>query len=139
MRLGCLALLLTGAAGAFAGCGGNDDFENEPRPAAAQTLTGVVQDSAVTVSPNNRGAGPFLITISNQTDEAYTLTLEGDSVEETVGPVQPQDTATIQATLEPGSYEVRAGSPKAVSVEIEPAELTIGPPRDSSADQLLLP
>ncbi len=136
----CLALLLIGAAAAavVAGCG-DDDFENEPRPAAAVTLTGVIQDAGVTVSPSNPGAGAFLIIISNQTDEAHTLTLEGDSVEETVGPVQPQDTATIQATLEPGSYEVRAGSPKAVLREIPPAELTIGRPRDSSADQLLLP
>ena len=133
-----LALLLTGAAGAFAGCGG-DDFENDPRPATAVTLTGVVQATGVTVSPNNRGAGPFLITISNQTKKAHTLTLEGDSVEETVGPVQPQDTATIQATFEPGTYEVRAGSARAVAKEIPPAELTIGPPRDSSADELLLP
>ena len=134
----CSALLLTGAAGAFAGCGG-DDFENDPRPASAVTLTGVVQPTGVTVSPNNRGAGPFLITISNQTKKAHTLTLEGDSVEETVGPVQPQDTATIQATLEPGTYEVRAGSATAVAKEIPAAELTIGPPRDSSADELLLP
>jgi hypothetical protein len=134
----CLAWLLTAAAGAHAGCGG-DDFENEPRPAAAETLTGVVQDGGVTVEPDDRGAGPFVITISNQTDEAHTLTLEGESVKETVGPVQPMDTATIQATLEPGSYEVRAGSAKTLAKEIPPAELTIGPPRDSSADQLLLP
>ena len=138
MRPHCLALLLIGAAGAFVGCGG-DDFENEPRPAVARTLTGVVQDTGVTVQPNKKGAGPFLITISNQTDDAHTLTLEGDSVEQTVGPVQPQDTATIQATLEPGTYEVRAGTAHAVAKEIPPAELTIGPARESSADQLLLP
>jgi len=138
MRSHCLALLIIGAAGAVVGCGG-DDFENEPRPPAAVTLTGVIQDAGVTVSPNNRGAGPFVITISNQTKEAHTVTLEGDSVEETVGPVQPQDTATIQATLEPGSYEVRAGSPRAVPKAIPAAELTIGQPRDSSSDQLLLP
>ena len=138
MRVCCLVLLLGGAAGVAAGCGG-EDFENKPRPAAAVTLTGVVQDRGVTVSPNNRGAGPFLITISNQTDQAHTLTLEGDSVKETVGPVQPQDTATIQATLEPGTYEVRAGSAQAVAAEIPPAELTVGTARDSSADELLLP
>lgn len=131
-------LLLLGAVGSLAGCGG-DDFENKPRPPVALTLTGVVQDSGVTISPNNRGAGPFLITISNQTDQAHTLTLEGESVEQTVGPVQPQDTATIQATLEQGTYEVRAGSPRAVSKEIPPAELVVGPKRDSSSDQLLLP
>lgn len=139
MRLHCLALLLTGAAGTVAGCGGGEDFPNDPRPAAADTLTGVVQDTGVTVSPNNRGAGPFLITISNQTKQAHTLTLEGEKIDQTVGPVQPQDTATIQATLEQGTYEVRAGSPKAVAQQIPPAEITIGPARASSADQLLLP
>jgi len=138
MQVRCLALLLTGAAGAFVGCGG-EDFANEPRPPAPENLDGVVQATGVTVSPNRRGAGPFVITISNQTDEARTLTVEGDSVEETVGPVQPMDTATIQVTLEQGRYEVRAGSARAVAKEIPPAQLTIGPPRASSADQLLLP
>ena len=102
-------------------------------------LTGVIQPKGVTISPNNRGAGPFLITVSNQTDDAHTVTLEGDSVEETVGPIQPQDTATIQRTLKPGTYEVRAGSERAVVKEIPPFELTVGKARKSSADQLLLP
>lgn len=139
MRSRRWAFLLVGAATAISGCGGDDDFENKPRPPVAQTLTGVVQDSGVTISPDNRGAGPFLITISNQTNRAHTFTLEGESIEETVGPVQPQDTATIQATLEQGTYEVRAGSPQAVSREIPPAEITVGAPRDSSSDELLLP
>ena len=137
-RVCCLVLLLAGASGAAAGCGG-DDFENKPRPPSAVTLTGVIQDRGVTVSPKEEGAGPVVITISNQTDEPHTLTLEGDKIDETVGPVQPQDTASIQATLEQGTYEVRAGSSEAVAREIPPAELTIGPDRDSSSDELLLP
>ncbi len=72
------------------------------------------------------------ITISNQTDEAHTLTLEGKTVRERVGPVNPQDTATIQKTLPQGTYEVRAGSEEAVTREITPAELTIGRPRGES-------
>ena len=127
-------------AAVFVSACGDDDFENAARAPVPLELTGVIQPDKVTVSPaKGIGAGPFLITISNQTKMAHTLTLEGDSVEETVGPVQPQDTATIQATLEPGSYEVRAGSPEAVAKQIPSAELTIGPERDSSADQLLLP
>ena len=137
-RVCCMALLLTGATGAVAGCGG-DDFENDPRPPTAVTLTGVIQDQGVTVSPSEEGAGPIVITISNQTDEPHTLTLEGERIEETVGPVQPQDTASIQATLQQGTYEVRAGSSRAVARQIPPAELTIGPDRDSSSDELLLP
>lgn len=118
---------------------GEEEFKNEPRPAAAVNLTGVIQSDGVTISPNGRGAGPFLITVSNQTDDPHTVTLEGDSVEETVGPIQPQDTATIQRTLEPGTYEVRAGSERAVAREIPPFELKVGSKRKSSSNELLLP
>ncbi len=130
---------------ALASCGlllgacGEDDFENNPRPATAVNLTGVIQPKGVTISPNGRGAGPFLITVSNQTDDPHTVTLEGESVQETVGPIQPQDTATIQRTLKPGLYEVRAGSERAVAREIPPFALTVGKARKSSADELLLP
>ncbi len=132
------AALLACASVLLAACG-EEDFKNEPRPAAAVNLTGVIQPKGVTISPNGRGAGAFLITISNQTDDAHTVTLEGSSVEETVGPIQPQDTATIQRTLEPGTYEVRAGSERAVVKEIPPFELRVGKPRSSSSDKLLLP
>jgi hypothetical protein len=132
------APLFLGAALLASGCGG-DDFENERRPSVPIELTGVIQERGVTVSPSKEGAGPFVITISNQTDEAHTVTLEGTSVEERVGPIQPQDTGTIQKTLNQGKYEVRAGSEQAVEKEIPPAELEIGPDRDSSNDELLLP
>ena len=134
-------MLLAGALGALAGCG-EDDFENTARPAAAKVLTGVIQERGVSIQPEREGAGPFRITIPNQTDEAHTVTLEGStgsSIEEQVGPIQPQDTATIQRTLPPGTYEVRAGSEQAVDKEIPPAEIEIGPKRSSSNDELLLP
>jgi hypothetical protein len=129
--LACSCMLLSAC--------GDDDFENKPRPAAAINLTGVIQPKGVTISPNGKGAGPFLITISNQTDDAHTVTLEGDEVEETVGPIQPQDTATIQRTLTPGNYEIRAGSERAVVKEIPSFELKVGKARTSSANQVLLP
>jgi hypothetical protein len=121
-----------------AGCG-EEDFENRPRPPVPVELTGVIQEDKVTVSPSRVGAGPILITISNQTEEAHTVILEGERISERVGPVNPLDTATIQKTLKQGSYEVTAGSEKAVEREIAPAELTIGRPRKSSSDELLLP
>jgi hypothetical protein len=122
-----------------AGCG-DEDFENEPRPPVPMELTGVIQDDKVTVSPSrNIGAGPFVITISNQTDANRTITLEGESIVEEVGPVEPLETATIQRTLAPGSYEVKAGSTKAVPRKIAPALLDIGAERKSSSGDLLLP
>jgi hypothetical protein len=99
----------------------------------------VIQENKVTVSPNKVGAGPILITVSNQTKDAHTLTLEGDSVRERVGPINPLDTATIQKTLRPGTYDVRAGSSVAVAHEIKPATLVIGKARKDSNNQLLTP
>jgi hypothetical protein len=128
------------AVAAFAAGCGDEDFENEPRPPVPVELTGVIQDDKVTVSPSrNIGAGPFVITISNQTDANRTITLEGESIVEEVGPVEPLETATIQRTLAPGSYEVRAGSMKALRKKIAPALLDIGAERKSSSGDLLLP
>ena len=122
----------------IAGCG-EDDFKNEARAPVRVALTGVIQDDRVTVSPAKIGAGPVEIAISNQTDSERTITLEGESITEQQGPVQPGDTATIQKTLEPGSYEVRAGSKKAVRKEIQPAVLRIGKARKNSNNELLQP
>ena len=137
-----IAFLMAGTLVAVApGCG-EDDFENKPRPPVPEELTGVIQPDKVTVSPNKFGAGPVLITLSNQTSDAHTVTLEslgGGTVKERIGPVNPQDTATIQKTLSPGSYEVRAGSDVAVPKEIQPAVLTVGRERRDSNNRLLLP
>jgi hypothetical protein len=122
-----------------AGCG-SDDFENKARPPVRLQLSGVIQNDKVTVSPNrDLGAGPFEITISNQTDEPHTITLEGESITEDAGSLEPTDTLTIRRTLEPGTYEVRAGSEKAVPKEIQPAVLDIGADRPDSNSDLLLP
>jgi hypothetical protein len=122
----------------IAGCG-NDDFKNEARAPVRLALTGVIQDDKVTVSPAKIGAGPVEITISNQTNSARTITLEGESITEEEGPVQPGGTGTIHKTLKPGSYEVRAGSKKAVRKEIQPAVLQIGKERHNSNNELLQP
>ncbi|HMJ96421.1 MAG TPA: hypothetical protein VK486_11240 [Thermoleophilaceae bacterium] len=132
----CIGLAI--AAALLAGCGG-DDFKNEARAPVRLALTGVIKNDKVTVSPAKIGAGPVEITISNQTDSVRTIMLEGETIKEQQGPVQPGDTTTIQRTLEPGSYEVRAGSEKAVRKEIQPAVLTIGKKRKNSNNDLLLP
>ena len=126
------------AAAIVAGCG-EDDFKNEARAPVREALTGVIQDDKVTVSPSKLGAGPVEITISNQTKAVHSVTLEGESIVERQGPVAPGDTVTIQKTLATGSYEVKAGSEKAVPKEIRPAVLKIGKERKNSNNDLLLP
>lgn len=159
------ALLSAAAVGALVvpGCGGEDDFENEPRPPVPLQLTGVVTEESVTVSPRTVAPGPIVLIVSNQTEQPHSLTLAGPEVEEQTGPIPPGDTATIQATLretEAGeSYQLRANSERAVDPEdvIAPATIRIfSKPEDecarledqgrsdptcrgSSSDELLLP
>ena len=134
------------AAGLLGSCGGSD-FQDKPRPPVPLQITGVITAGRVTISPDKFGAGPVVITVSNQTQSSHTITLTGpdcsapggESVEERVGPVNPLDTATLQKTLKPGHCIVKAGSEEAVTREIQPASITIGPARASARNKLLLP
>jgi hypothetical protein len=140
-RIRAAALLFGGlmAGALITGCGGSD-FKNKPRPPAPIQLTGVITEKNVTVSPAKFGAGPITLTISNQTQASHTVTLEGAPLQkkatptQTVGPINPLDTANIQQTLEQGDYVVKVASSR-----IKPARLTVGPPRKSSSGTLLLP
>ena len=123
----------------IAGCGGSD-FENKARPAVTLQLSGVIAKDQVTVSPSrNLGAGPFAITLSNQTGERHTVKIEGGTITEPPQPVDPGDTVTIKRTLDPGTYEVSAGSAQAVPKEIKPATLNVGADRPDSNSDLMLP
>lgn len=135
------AALLAGVLGALvlAGCGDDDEFENEPRPPVPVQLSGVINEDEVSVQPRSLGAGPIVLIVDNQTDEAHTVTLDGPSGTEEVGPINPKTSGRIQHDLKQGSYEVRAGSDEAQEREIEPAELAVGPPRPSSSNDVLLP
>jgi hypothetical protein len=127
------------AAVLVAGCG-DEDFERRARAPVTIELSGVIQKDAVTISPaRDLGAGPFEITISNQTDQPHTVRLEGERIKQDAGTVDPSDTLTFRQTLEPGRYEVFAGSEQAVPKEIEPAVLDIGADRRDSNSDLLLP
>jgi ribosomal 50S subunit-recycling heat shock protein len=122
-----------------AGCG-SSDFENTARPPVRLQLSGVIQKDKVTVSPTRGlGAGPFAITISNQTDDRHTVKIEGGSTTQPAQPVDPGDTVTINRTLDPGTYQVSAGSEQAVPKEIQPATLKIGAERADSNSDLMQP
>jgi hypothetical protein len=144
LRTGKAALVSAAAAAAFVvvGCGGEDDFENEPRPPVPLQLTGVITEESVTVSPRTVAPGPIVLIVSNQTETPHILALEGPEVAEETGPIPPGDTATLQATLQdtdPGEgYEVRANSGRAKNPEdvIGAANITIFEKPDKVCDRL---
>lgn len=143
VRRARVAVVLVGGVAALpaAGCGGDDDFKNKPRPPVPIELSGVINDTSVSVEPSRLGAGPVTLVIANLSSQSHTVTLEGgpDDTSEQVGPINPQDTGTIQETLKPGTYEVKAGSDRAAARQLPPATLEIGPKRKSSSGTVLLP
>src|SRR5436190_15359168 len=139
MRMRRIVVASSAVAIALVGCGGGEDFANDPRPPVPLQLTGVITKEKVTISPNKVGAGPVVITVSNQTHQAHTLTLVGQGIQEQVGPISPLDTAQLQKTLSPGRYHVTAGTTTATAKAITPATLVIGKERASGSNRVLLP
>ena len=127
-----LALALTAA-----GCGGDEDFANDPRPAAPLVLTAKVDSKEIVVSPAKLGAGLVNITVSNQSEDPVSLTLVGPGSEDNVesGEVPPGGVGNLKASLSEGEYEVNGGERS----DAKPADLEVGPARPSSSDDLLLP
>ena len=80
-------------------------------------------------------SGPIVLQASNQSSASHRLTLEGPRVKQTLGPINPQDTATLKVTMTPGEYSLSADG----STGVEPAKLTVGAARPSAQNELLQP
>jgi hypothetical protein len=116
------------------GCG-EDDFENDPRPPSPVELTAAIDKKAVSIAPSDPAAGLVVITISNQTDEATQLVLDGPGEDDPIsGDIEPLGTGSIKTALVEGEYRAYAGDET-----IAPAPFTVGPPGESSQNDLLLP
>lgn len=125
-----------GAAFAVAACG-KDDFPNDPRPASPIELTAVINDREIRVSPSTAesvGAGVVTFTISNQSQDPAALVLEGPT-DQASNEIQPGGVGSIKVELEEGDYVVSAGE----SSDAREGSLGVGPPRESSQNDLLRP
>jgi len=67
--------------------------------------------------------------------------LEGEQAREQVGPINPDDAATITTDLTQGRYTVRAGSGRAAAAgdQLEPGVLVVGQRRPTGEDDILRP
>jgi hypothetical protein len=135
------AAVVLGAVALASGCGEEDDYENEARPASPIVVSAAITQDRVSVSPTTFGAGPVTLIVTNQTEAAQELTLETDEIgggapgiEQETGPISPGDTASLKADLREGTYRVGVNGRG-----IEEAALDVGEPRPSAQDQLLQP
>ena len=138
MRLVAVLIVLVAS---VAGCGGDDERVNEPRPPAPINVTAAIDDEKVLITPKRFGAGPVVVVVSNQSSRPQEVTFETNELAGGTGGLQvksrtinPSSTGTVQVTPRPGTYRIRVGS-----AAIKPAEVKVGPDRKSAQDELLQP
>ena len=124
-----------------AGCGGDEDYANNPRPPAPINVTAAITDSKVSVSPRRFGAGPTVLIISNQSSSAREVTFETDELggsqpgrKFSTTPINPRGTATLKVEVRQGAWKL--GTKKG---SVRAAALSVGKLRKSAQDQLLQP
>jgi hypothetical protein len=136
-----IPLIVATIASGAAGCGGEDDYENRPRPAAPINVTAAITGERVSVSPETFGAGPIVLIVSNQSDSEQELTVETEEiageepgVRQTSTPIRPGGTGNVQVDLREGTYAVGVGD-----AGIAPATVEVSGKRASAQDELLQP
>jgi hypothetical protein len=129
-----LGTALAALALAVAACGESDN-RNANRPPVPINISVQIGTKKVTVSPAKFGAGPITMLVANQSGASQTLTLDGPRVRQSVGPINPEDTATLKVEVQPGAYTLAAEE----SAGLRPTHLTVGPKRPSGQNTLLLP
>ena len=123
------------------GCGGEDDYKNDPRPPAPINVTAAITNSKVSVSPQRFGAGPIVLIISNQSTSAQEVTFEtdelgGDQPGRTFSttPINPRGTATLKVDVRRGQWKLGTKDGG-----VRPAAVLVGRKRDSAQNELLQP
>ena len=124
-----------------AGCGGDSDYANNPRPPAPINVTAAITNSRVSVSPQRFGAGPIVLIISNQASTAQKVTFQTDELGGSqpgrtfdTTPINPRATATLKVDVRQGEWKLSTGDGG-----IRAAAVKVGRERKSSQGDLLLP
>ena len=132
---------IAAALATVAGCGGADDYKNDPRPPAPINVTAAITNSNVRVSPQRFGAGPIVLVISNQSSTAQEVTFETDELGGSkpgrtfsTTPINPRGTATLKVDVRQGDWKLgtKDGGIRAAAV-------SVGKERKTAQDELLQP
>lgn len=122
-----------------ASCGSDEPAERGNRPPTPIVVNAAILDEQLAVSPKRFGAGPIRLVVTNQTRGAKELRLETAGAEtglrQRTGPINPSDTASLQADLPEGEYTVTVGEGEDEATET----LAVGPERPNSDSDLLQP
>ncbi len=138
-RRTAIVVLISCATLAVTACGEEEQFANEPDPPVPITITALVDEDAISVSPAQVGGGVARFIIANQSKEPREVSLrardQGNAVISRITqPIAVGGTGELKRDLEPGVYRLVSDGD-----DIDPGILEVGPKRPEGEDQLLLP
>lgn len=120
---------------AFASCGQQQDYANDPRPPTVLSVDAAVTAKRIDLSPSRVGSGPLNLTIANLSSRSLDVTLESQDSggrPDSSGPINPGGTAHITVDVTEGTYRVSAQG-------VGSTTLQVGPRRPSAQNDLQLP
>jgi hypothetical protein len=133
-RLPLLTLLAAALmALAAAGCAGNESYQNIPKAPAVLTVSVIVAEDEIQMSPRQWGAGPVRFITVNQTGTRQIVSFDSERIERDV-PVGAGQSANFKLTTEPGSFTISASNVAASELSFE-----VGPMRESAQNDMTQP
>lgn len=122
------------AALAAAGCADGSDFANDAPPPTPINVAAVIGEDELTISPPAFGAGPIVLVVANQTQDAHELVVRGPGLDQSTGQINPRGTATLKVDVGTGVYRASVDD-----ADIEAVRFEVGAPRPSAQNELLRP
>jgi hypothetical protein len=123
-----------------AGCGEQEEYKNNPRPPGPINVSAYISPSRVSVSPSSFGAGPIVLTVTNQSRDSQEAIIETEgsgtnsALTQSTGPINPGDTGQIKVFVREGTYQVRVQGGM-----VDPATMRVGSQRESAQNEVLQP
>jgi hypothetical protein len=129
------------------GGGGGSRAASRPAPPIPINLSAYVSDTQVRISPARFGAGPVLLTVTNQARRSVTIRiLTGAHLLSASVPIRPQGVTQLKLDLTQGDYAVlaapaspRTEAQRSLPARIAAAHLRVGRTRASGGSSLLQP
>src|SRR5579875_4154471 len=143
-----IALLCLAAVLGLSACGSaGSPAASRPAPPSPIDVSAYVGATQVRVSPARFGAGPVLLTVTNQSGRRVALRLvAGARVLARTAPITPQGVAQVKIDLARGEYALAAApagrlsdAERTLPARIAAARLRVGRSRTGSGSSLLEP
>jgi hypothetical protein len=123
------SVLAAAVLAALSGCG-TESYPNNPRPPAVKTVSVLISEKEIVISPKDFGAGPTRFIVANQTGAKQGFVVSSDRSERTV-PIDKFQTANFKVDTEPGVLVLDADN-----AAVDALEINVGPMRPSAQQDL---